>query len=305
MSLTIFDKLLREFLVYLKSIRGYSENTVLSYENDLRKFCGYLEKAEIEEFNDITKSHLSSYFSLLIGTNLSTKTIARNYSAIRSFFKFLFSNEYIKNNPASKFKPPKIKIHPPEILSIEEVDKILNQPDVNSPRGIRDKAMLEFAYATGVRVSELINVKLSDLFFDEEIVRVYGKGSKERFIPIHKEAIFWVEKYLSKIRPTFFSPLRSQNYLFLNQRGGKLTRMGFHKILKHYVKLAGIDKNVHAHTFRHSFATHLLEGGADIRVVQELLGHEDISTTQIYTHINRENLREVLNSFHPRAINSK
>lgn len=297
----LFEKLQNEFLLYLKSIRGYSNNTIESYRNDLKKLFNYFEKLGIDDFDDVTKTHLSSYFSYIVGSDLSTKTIARNYSSIRSFFKFLFINEYIRNNPAIKFKPPKIKQHPPEVLSFEEIEKILSQPDTNTPVGIRDKAMLEFAYATGARVSEIINTKLSDLFFAEEIVRVFGKGSKERFIPIHREAIYWIERYLSKVRPLFYHPLKSKNYLFLNQRGGKLSRMGFHKILKHYVSLAKIDKNVHAHTLRHSFATHLLEGGAEIRVVQELLGHENISTTQIYTHIDREYLREILNTFHPRA----
>lgn len=301
MANQIFEKFLNEFLVYLKSIRGYSVNTIQSYRNDLERLINFLESKGVNDFNDVDKIILSSFFSTLDVMGLSTKSLARNYSSVKSFFRYLSSNDYIEQNPAIKFSAPKVRVNPPEVLSVSEINKILEQPNTKTLLGIRDKAMLEFAYATGVRVSELINLKLNDLFLDEEVVRVFGKGSKERLVPIGSHAIYWVNQYLAKVRPVLAKKLISGNFVFLNSRGGKLSRMGFFKILRQYVHEAGIDKNVHPHTIRHSFATHLLEGGADIRVVQELLGHSKISTTQIYTHVDRTKLREVLMKYHPRA----
>lgn len=301
MSEELLKKFLNEFLVYLGSIRGYSQNTISSYRIDLERFLHFLNSKNIDDLNDVSKMILSNYFSTLDALGLSTKSIARNYSSIKSFFRYLSANDYITQNPALKFKGPKVKVHPPEVLSFSEIEKILEQPNTKTLLGLRDKAMLEFAYATGVRVSELINLKINDLFFEEEIVRIFGKGSKERFVPIGSHAIFWIEQYLVKVRPALAKKNLSGNYLFLNSRGGKLSRMGFFKILRQYVQEAKIDKNVHPHTIRHSFATHLLERGADIRVVQELLGHSKISTTQIYTHIDRTMLREVLVKYHPRS----
>ncbi len=301
MAMELLQKLLNEFLIYLKSIRGYSQNTVESYRIDLERFLNFLVSKDIDDFNDVNKMILSNYFSTLDAIGLSTKSIARNYSSIKSFFRYLYSNDYIENNPALKFKGPKIAVRPPEVLSLSEINKILDQPNPKTLLGLRDKAMLEFAYATGVRVSELINLKINDLFLNEEVVRVFGKGSKERLIPIGSHAIYWIDQYLIHVRPVLAKKILSGNFLFLNCRGTKLSRMGFFKILRQYVKDAQIDKNVHPHTIRHSFATHLLERGADIRVVQELLGHTKISTTQIYTHIDRTMLREVLVKFHPRS----
>lgn len=303
---TLFNRLLEEFLVYLKIVRGYSENTIQAYKNDLLRFFNFLTGKGIDDFNDINKTHLSLFFSSLVSIGFSPRSIARNYSSIRTFFKYLLTNDFIQKNIAFIFKPPKINKTLPEVLSFEEIEKILELPDPSTAKGLRDKAMLEFAYATGVRVSELINVKRQDIFFDEEIVRIYGKGSKERFVPIGSSAMFWLDEYLTKSRPILAKGTISGDYLFLNHFGKKLTRMGFWKILKNYAQLAGLNKNVYPHIIRHSFATHLLEGGADIRVVQELLGHVNISTTQIYTHISNEYLREVINLFHPRSnLNKK
>ncbi|MEJ5304670.1 MAG: site-specific tyrosine recombinase XerD [Ignavibacteria bacterium] len=301
MTIHLFDSLLKEFLTYLKLMRGYSENTIDSYKRDIQRLFDFLESKGIDDLNDVNKNILSSFFSTLDTLGLSTKSIARNYSSIKSFFRYLLSNDFIQTNPASKFKGPKVSVHPPEILSLSEINKILDQPNPKTLLGIRDKAMLEFAYATGVRVSELINLKMNDLFLKDEIVRIFGKGSKERFVPIGSHAIYWLNQYLTKVRPALAKKLESGNYVFLNSRGKKLSRMGFFKILREYVRQAGIDKNVHPHTIRHSFATHLLERGADIRVVQELLGHSKISTTQIYTHIDRTRLRDVLIKYHPRG----
>jgi len=302
MSIELFDNSLKEFLTYLKLIRGYSQNTIESYKRDIQRLLDFLESRGIDDLNDVNKTILSSFFSTLNTIGLSTKSIARNYSSIKSFFRYLSVNDFIQNNPALKFKGPKISVHPPEVLSFSEINKILDQPNTKTLLGIRDKAMLEFAYATGVRVSELLNLKKSDLFLKDEVVRIFGKGSKERLVPIGSHAIYWMEQYLTKVRPVLAKKkFESKDYVFLNYRGKKLSRMGFFKILRGYVVQAGIDKNVHPHTIRHSFATHLLERGADIRVVQELLGHSKISTTQIYTHIDRTMLRETLIKYHPRG----
>ena len=301
MSIELFENLLKEFLTYLKLIRGYSQNTIDSYNRDIQRFLDFLESKGIDDLNDVNKTILSSFFSTLNTIGLSTKSIARNYSSIKSFFRYLSTNDFIQINPAIKFKGPKISVHPPEVLSLSEIDKILDQPNTKTPLGLRDKAMLEFAYATGVRVSELLNLKKSDLFLKDEVVRVFGKGSKWRLVPIGSYAIYWLEQYLTKVRPALVKKLISEDYVFLNNRGRKLSRMGFFKILRGYVLQAGIDKNVHPHTIRHSFATHLLERGADIRVVQELLGHSKISTTQIYTHVDRTMLKDTLIKYHPRG----
>lgn len=300
MAADILDKLLNEFLSYLKFIRNYSQNTIQSYKTDLQRFLSFLESKGINDYNDVNKMTLSSFFSILNTIGLSAKSVARNYSSIKSFFRYLSLNDYIEINPAVKFKGPKVSVHPPEVLSFAEINKILDQPNTKTLLGLRDKAMLEFAYATGVRVSELINLKITDLFLDDEVVRVFGKGSKERLVPIGSYAIYWINQYLIKSRPVLKKDNRVKA-VFLNRWGGRLSRMGVYKILKNYAYAAKIDKKVHPHTIRHSFATHLLERGADIRVVQELLGHSKISTTQIYTHIDRRMLREVLIKYHPRA----
>jgi integrase/recombinase XerD len=210
-------------------------------------------------------------------------------------------NKYITSNPMEKISAPKLSKNLPLVLSINEIDGMLSKPDTNNKLGLRDKALLVVFYACGLRVSELINLKLSSLYFDEEIIRVFGKGSKERLVPIGRSAIEWTKKYIKTGRPLLIKDLKSENYLFLNIRGAKLSRMGIWKIVDKYAKEAGITKEVHPHTFRHSFATHLLEGGADLRAVQEMLGHADISTTQIYTHVDREYIKQEHRQFHPRG----
>jgi len=232
---------------------------------------------------------------------LSGTTAARYFSSIKNFFVYLHQKNYIINNPVERLNAPKISKNLPVVLTIEETNNILNAPDTTKKLGLRDKALLELLYACGIRASEIINLKISNLFFSEEVIRVFGKGAKERIVPVGRSAVSWVEEYLQKSRPLLEKKLKSENILFLNNRGTKLSRMGLWKIIDKYVKISGVVKEVHPHTFRHSFATHLLEGGADLRAVQEMLGHSDISTTQIYTHIDRDYIIQVHKDFHPRG----
>jgi integrase/recombinase XerD len=232
---------------------------------------------------------------------LSSRSSARYYSSLKGFFGYLIASSYIEANPMEKISAPKVSKGLPNVLNINEIEAILAQPDTSKKLGLRDKALLETFYACGLRVSELINLKISDLFLSEEMIRVFGKGSKERFVPIGSSAINWITEYLKNSRPLLEKKAKSQHVLFLNSRGTKLSRMGVWKIVDSNANLAGIKKEVHPHTFRHSFATHLLEGGADLRAVQEMLGHVDISTTQIYTHIDRDYIKQVHKDYHPRG----
>ncbi|MCL5030289.1 MAG: site-specific tyrosine recombinase XerD [Bacteroidetes bacterium] len=292
---------LKEYLSVLKLEKNLSENTIASYKNDLSSFIRFLENYNIQDPSEIKYENLIEFFKALKDTGLNSRSAARYYSSLKGFFNYLVANKYITSNPIEKVSLPKLAKNLPTVLSINEVDAILSKPDIENKLGLRDKAALETFYACGVRVSELINLTISDLFLDEEIIRVFGKGSKERLVPIGSSAINWIKEYLLRSRPLLEKKLKSGNFLFLNNNGTKLSRMGIWKIVDRYVREAGIQKEVHPHTFRHSFATHLLEGGADLRAVQEMLGHSDISTTQIYTHIDREYIKQVHKDFHPRG----
>jgi len=292
---------LKEYLSVLKLEKNLSDNTVSSYKNDINSFFNFLEEKKISDPSGIKYSHITGFFKLLNDLGLASSSAARYYSSLKGFFNYLFLNKYITDNPMEKISSPKLAKNLPPVLSVNEVESILTKPRTDNKLGLRDKSLLEMLYACGTRVSELINIKLSDLFFDEEVIRVFGKGSKERIIPVGSSATNWVNKYLKSGRPLLERKAKSENYLFLNNRGSKLSRMGVWKIVDRYVKEAGIEKEVHPHTFRHSFATHLLEGGADLRAVQEMLGHADISTTQIYTHIDRDYIKQVHKDFHPRG----
>jgi len=293
---------LREYLGILKLEKNLSENTVVSYKNDISAFILFMKNDfGIDDPEAVTHSHMASFFTLLYDLGLTGSSAARYFSSLRGFFHFLIKNQYITKNPIDKIDSPKLKKNLPEVLTIPEMEAVLSKPDSNEKLGLRDKALLEIMYACGLRVSELINLKVSDLFLKEEIIRVIGKGSKERLVPIGSSAIRWVNEYLVKSRPLLAKKMKSENYIFLNIRGTKLSRMGIWKITARYFKEAEINKNAHPHTFRHSFATHLIEGGADLRAVQEMLGHADISTTQIYTHIDRDYIKQVHKDFHPRG----
>ena len=297
----MMEAFLKEYLSVLKLERNLSENTIASYKNDLTSLIHFLEEKNINDFSDITVSQLTDFFKALTSYGLLNTSTARYFSSIKNFFMYLYSNGYLRDNPVERLSAPKLSKSLPVVLTVEEVDSILSSPIVNTKLGLRDKALLELLYACGTRVTELINLKISDLFFKDEVIRVFGKGSKERVVPIGSSAIRWVNEYLFKSRPLLEKKMKSENILFLNHRSTKLSRMGIWKIIDKYAKEAGIKKEVHPHTFRHSFATHLLEGGADLRAVQEMLGHADISTTQIYTHIDRDYIKQVHKEFHPRG----
>lgn len=295
------EMFLKEYLAHIKLEKNLSQNTVSSYKNDISAFISFLKNSGIDDPSNVSSDNIGGFFKTLKELGLSGSSSARYFSSLKGFFLYLLKNKYIVKNPIEKITAPRISKKLPGVLDINEVDKILSAPKVDDKLGLRDKAMLELFYACGTRVSELINLKVNDLFFDNEIIRVFGKGSKERLIPIGTSAIRWIDEYLKKSRPLLMKKSKSENILFLNSRGSKLSRMGVWKIIDRYVKEAGIEKDVHPHTFRHSFATHLLEGGADLRAVQEMLGHADISTTQIYTHIDRDYIKQVHKQYHPRG----
>ena len=292
---------LKEYLSVLRLERNLSENTIISYKNDLTTLISFLEQKNIDDPSQINLNHITVFFNLLYENGLTSTTSARYFSSIKSFFNYLHMNRYIEENPIERFSSPKLSKNLPVVLTVEEINSILDLPDISTKLGLRDKAMLEILYACGTRVAEVINLKISDLFFKEEIIRVFGKGSKERIVPIGSSAIHWVDEYLIKSRPLLEKKMKSENIVFLNNRGMKLSRMGVWKLINRYTTESGIERKVHPHTFRHSFATHLLEGGADLRAVQEMLGHADISTTQIYTHIDRDYIKQIHKEFHPRG----
>lgn len=294
-------KHLKSFLYFIELEKGLSKNTIDSYSSDIMRLIEFVNNLNIEKYSDINLTHLQDFFNELYEFGLNNSSRARYLSSIREYFKYLIYKKIINDNKTEKLELPKPRRKIPEVLSVFEINQILDSVDTKSPLEIRDRAMLETLYASGLRVSELIGLKERDILFDEGIVRVFGKGSKERIVPIGTSAIDYVKKYISDVRFTLKNPTKNTEELFLNSRGGKLSRMGIWKIIDKYVKQTNIEKSVHPHTFRHSFATHLLEGGADLRAVQEMLGHSDISTTQIYTHIDNQFLKEIHRNFHPRG----
>ncbi len=294
------NQFLQEYLAYLKLEKNLSEQSVLAYSSDLNKFLLFIEE-ETSDLNLVTTRLVSEYFEIVRDIGISSSTIARYLSSVKGFFKYLSAQEYVEKDPTEILSTRITERKLPTVLSFNEIEKILQAPNVDNNLGLRDKAILELFYSCGLRVSELINLKLSDLYFSDGVIRVLGKGSKQRIVPIGKSAVSWITNYLQKVRPLLEKKMKSENIIFLNNRGTKLSRMGVWKIVDKYVKEAEIEKEFHPHTFRHSFATHLLEGGADLRAVQEMLGHADISTTQIYTHIDRDFVKQMHKDFHPRG----
>ncbi|MFQ5905273.1 MAG: site-specific tyrosine recombinase XerD [bacterium] len=288
------------FADYLRSEQGLSENTILSYAYDISKYAKHLFKEGARDLLLATTQDIEDFLFSMRDMEAAPTTIARAVSSLKAFYRYLMSEGRISVDPAMDVDAPKFLRRLPDVLSPEEIFDILEAPDTSRPLGLRDRAMLELMYATGVRVSEILGLKIGDLSLENSMVRVFGKGSKERLVPVGDVAIEFVEKYLKGVRPTFAGSKWS-DYLFLSARSRRMSRSALWKIVKRCAVRAGIRKHVTPHTFRHSFATHLLEGGADLVVVQELLGHADISTTQIYTHVDREYLKEVHRTCHPRG----
>ncbi|MCX6132943.1 MAG: site-specific tyrosine recombinase XerD [Ignavibacteriales bacterium] len=295
------DSEIRQYFDFLRLEKGVTPHTFHSYQFDLAKYRTFLAGKDVPTGQKVSEEIIAGFLRELAKNNLSPRSVARILSAVRGFHRFLVGEGMHDDDPTENIDTPKRSKNLPGVLSVAEVDTVLKQPDIRQPLGLRDRAILEVLYATGVRVSELTGLKQSDLMFDSELVLVFGKGSKERLVPIGESAMDWVARYQREVRLHLARPGKSQDILFLNFRGGKLSRAAIRDMVVKYGRGAGIKKDIHPHTFRHSFATHLLEGGADLRAVQEMLGHADISTTQIYTHIDREYLKEVHRTFHPRA----
>jgi integrase/recombinase XerD len=296
-----WEYLLEKFIRYVALEKGLSDHTQFAYRNDLHRYVSFLISKKINGVEEISPQILQEYIFQLYDIGLSGSSMSRNFSTLRGFHHFLVISDLTKIDPTEILETPRLKRALPPVLSVEEVFKLIEQPDLDSVLGIRDRAMLEVLYGCGLRVSELLNLKINNLFLEDRYIRVYGKGSKERLVPLGEEAVYHLKIYLARVRPALVKQLHSKNILFLNFRGKPMTRMGFWKILRNYWIQANIQKEVHPHTFRHCFATHLLENGADLRAVQELLGHADISTTQIYTHVTHKALTEIYRKYHPRG----
>ncbi len=292
--------MLDRFLHYLTVERGYSDNTIEAYHHDLSRFMQYLEQKGISDISRVDRMDLRAFLLSLRQRGLSTRTIARNQVALRTFFRFLILEGVLEINPSEELESPKTVQALPEILTSREVEELLEQPDVTTPLGIRDRAMLEMLYATGMRVSELVGFPMNQVHLEAGYALIYGKGSKERAVPLGSEAVRWIDRYLQSVRSSLTGG-RESACLFVGRTGRGMSRQRFWKSLKDYGRKAGIRKRMTPHLLRHSFASHLLERGADLRSVQMMLGHVDISTTQIYTHVTGERLKKVHKKFHPRG----
>lgn len=288
------------FIEYLTVELGLAENTRAAYIRDIRLLQKFYGIKDEEQLINLQRTDLLTYLQQLKSTGKSASTIARKLASIKAFYKFLAAERYIKNNPAEVIEAANKGMHLPKVLSIHEVEMLLDEPNLGTLEGFRDKTMLEVLYATGMRVSELINVPAGNVNLQMKYIIAFGKGSKERIIPLGSVAVKYLEKYLDSVRPQLVKGSTTEA-LFVNMWGRPMTRQRFWEIIKLYGKNAGIDKKITPHMLRHSFATHLLDNGTDLRVVQELLGHADISTTQIYTHLTNKRLRAVYDKAHPRA----
>jgi integrase/recombinase XerD len=294
------DQILDQYLHYLVVEKGLSKNTIEGYQLALNRFLGHLRKKGIQEIGDVKKFDIRAFLLVLRKKGLSAKTLARDLSAIRTFFQFLIQEEILEVNPVEEIESPKMTKTLPEILTLREVEQLLEQPDLRTPLGIRDRAMLEVLYATGMRVSELIRLPVNQVNLESGYVVIYGKGSKERMVPLGSEAMKWVHLYLQTARERLAKGKES-HFLFITRSGRGMSRQRFWKNLKARGLKAGLRKRVTPHLLRHSFASHLLERGADLRSVQMMLGHVDISTTQIYTHVTGERLKKIHQRYHPRG----
>ena len=296
-----FQNYLRDFFIHLRMERNLSENTISAYSIALKRYIAFVADRGIKIADEVTYDVVEGMFTELSSLGLSSRSVAQNLSALKAFHRFLEDEDITKKDPTQNFQTPRISKKLPQVLEYSEINRILNSIDSSSLIGIRDRTMFEVLYGAGLRISELINLIMDNIYKEEGFIRVIGKRSKERIIPLGEEAFRWIGLWTSDARPQIAKTGTSGDYLVLNARGKSMTRDGFFKLFKKQIGRAGINKDVSPHTFRHSFATHLLEGGADLRSVQEMLGHASISTTQIYTHLDREYLKEVHKTFHPRG----
>jgi len=297
-----WEELINDYASFLRLEKGLSDNSVAAYITDIRKLQSYLAMKEYDIGPcDIDSSLLHEFIGWTGELGVGSRTQSRLISGIRSFFKFLVLDELIEKDPSLTLESPRIGRKLPEVLSVEEIDLLMSQIDLSKPEGRRNRAMLEVLYSCGLRVSELTGLRISDIFIDEGFVRVIGKGDKERFVPIGKVALNEIDRYMPDRNSMLEIDKGYSDILFLNRRGRRLSRVMVFTIIRQLAEKADIKKKISPHTFRHSFATHLVQGGADLRAIQEMLGHESIVTTEIYTHLDREFLRETIISHHPRS----
>ncbi|MAJ43962.1 MAG: site-specific tyrosine recombinase XerD [Candidatus Marinimicrobia bacterium] len=300
---TNFYNTIKSYLIYLQFERRLSKNTIVGYSYDLLKYSDYLTlKYDIKLSGNIKLVQIKDFIKFINSkNNLNTKSLARLISSIKSYHQYLVNEEIVKENPSEKINTPKLSKTYPEILTVNEIKKIFNSIDYSKKFVLRDLAIIKLLYSSGLRVSELIEMKLTDIRWEENFIIVTGKGSKERYVPINNSALISINNYLKNLRPSLASKKTSKGYLFLNYRGNKLTRMSIWNIVQILAKESNINKKISPHTFRHSFATHLVQGGADLRALQEMLGHTDIITTQIYSHLDKTTLKEQHKVNHPRG----
>ena len=294
------EQWLDQLLHYLIVERGLSKNTIEAYSHGLSRFLNHLREKGVQEIRDVGKFDVRGFLLALKKEKLSAKTIVRNLVAIRTFFRFLVQEGILETNPVEDLESPKVAKTLPEILTLKDIEQLLEQPNLQTPLGMRDRAMLEILYATGMRVSELTHLPTHQVNLEGGYVLLYGKGSKERIVPLGSEAIKWVTLYLKESRGILAKGKESP-FLFINRSGKGMSRQGLWKNLKNYTRRTGLRKRITPHLLRHSFASHLLEGGADLRSVQMMLGHADISSTQIYTHVTGERLKKIHQRYHPRG----
>lgn len=294
------NHLMDEYINYLVVEKGVSHNTVEAYSRDLNRHIVFLREQGIDDLSHVSSDSIILYMGGLRGDGLSSKSVNRSLAAVRGFYHFLLREKHISSNPVSQIERAKVWMRLPDTLSQSEMDRLLAQPGDKTPMAVRDKAMLELLYATGIRVSELVSLNMGSINWQVGFLVAMGKGSKERIVPIGRSAYEHLSRYVEAVRPGLLKG-RTTDTLFLNRSGDAISRQGFWKIIKKYAMASGLAKRVYPHTFRHSFASHLLEGGADLRSVQTMLGHADISTTQVYTHVTKERLKDIHKKYHPRG----
>lgn len=294
------DAAVDRYLSWVRVERGLSDNTVAAYGRDLSAFAAHLDQSGVVDVTDVRSHHILAHLVALSRQKLSVRSQARHLVSIRQLFRFLLKERVLSVDPAADIEMPRPTRDLPVFLELDEVERLLGVPDTTTPRGLRDRAMIELLYAAGLRVSELVLLPAESADLERGFVIVRGKGQKERIVPMGEVALQWLTRYVREVRPVFLAG-GSSEYLFLRRGGEPMTRQGFWKIVKHHAREAGIHKDISPHKLRHSFATHLVERGADLRAVQAMLGHADLSTTEIYAHVNRTRLQAMYGAFHPRA----